>query len=357
MTDHVFIIAEGGVNHNGSLARALDMVKAAAAAGADAVKFQTFQAEKLVTPTASKAAYQQQATEDSGPQFAMLKALELDEAAHRALAAACGDLGVEFMSTAFDVESLAFLIADIGVRRVKIPSGEVTNPLLLQAAGRSGLPVLLSTGMAPLDEIELALGAIAFGMSATDEPPGAAAFRGALQRERPALLSRATVLQCTTAYPAPPEDINLRALDTLSATFGLPVGFSDHSLGMVLAVAAAGRGATVIEKHFTLDRSLPGPDHGASLEVDELTRMIADIRMVETALGTGAKERRPSELDNVGLARRGVYAARDLAAGEIIDVGDIALLRPESAISPMELWDIAGKPARRSYAKFEAIER
>jgi N-acetylneuraminate synthase len=228
---------------------------------------------------------------------------------------------------------------------------------LLQAAGRSGLPVLLSTGMASLDEIALALGAIAFGISGSAEPPSAAAFRRALQSERSALLARATVLQCTTAYPAPPADINLRALDTLSDAFGLPVGFSDHSLGTVLAVAAAGRGAAVIEKHFTLDQSLPGPDHAASLEVDELTRMIADIRMVEQALGTGAKERRPSELENVSLARRGVYAARDLAAGEIVSVSDIALLRPESAFSPMELWDIAGKPARRSYRKFEAFER
>ena len=357
MSDHVFIIAEGGVNHDGSLASAIGMVQAAARAGADAIKFQTFRAEKLVTPSASKADYQKRTVGGDDSQYGMLKALELDAAAHHALAAACSDAGIEFMSTAFDVESLSFLVEEIGIRRVKIPSGEITNPQMLLAAGRSGRPVLLSTGMATLIEIEAALGVLAFAMARDGGAPNMAAFGSAWKDRRSLLTERVTVLQCTTAYPAPAEDINLRAMDTFAATFGLPIGFSDHSLGTALAIAAAGRGATVIEKHFTLDRTLPGPDHAASLGVHELTRMIADIRMVEKALGTGEKVCSPSEVANVALARRGVYAARDIAADEMLSEADAVLLRPESGVSPMALWDVVGKPASRAYHKLNPFDR
>ena len=226
MSDHVFIIAEGGVNHDGSLARAIGMVQAAARAGADAIKFQTFRAEKLVTPSASKADYQKRTVGGDDSQYGMLKALELDAAAHHALAAACSDAGIEFMSTAFDVESLSFLVEEIGIRRVKIPSGEITNPQMLLAAGRSGRPVLLSTGMATLIEIEAALGVLAFAMARDGGAPNMAAFGSAWKDRRSLLTERVTVLQCTTAYPAPAEDINLRAMDTFAATFGLRIGFS-----------------------------------------------------------------------------------------------------------------------------------
>jgi N-acetylneuraminate synthase len=356
MNDRVFVIAEGGVNHNGSLPRALAMVDAAAKAGADAVKFQTFRAEKLVTLDAAKTPYQQQALGNTASQHDMLKALELDEAAHRSLARASADAGIEFMSTAFDLDSLAFLLDEIGIRRVKIPSGEITNPHLLLAAGLSGRPILVSTGMASLAEIEAALGVIAFGADESGEAPSPAAFDAAWWRQKQVLRQSVTILQCTTAYPAPAEDINLRAMDTFAESFGLPVGFSDHSLGTAIAVAAAGRGAKVIEKHFTMDRTLTGPDHAASLEVDELTRMVADIRIVEKSIGSGEKARRPSEFDNVALARRGVYAARDIAAGEVVSDADIVLLRPETTMSPMALWDILGKPAKRAFRKYRPIE-
>lgn len=354
--NRIFVIAEGGVNHNGSLPRALDMVAAAAAAGADAVKFQTFRADSLVTRDAAKTPYQQQAIGATGSQHEMLKSLELDDESHRVLAQACRDAGIEFMSTAFDLESLAFLVGEIGVRRVKIPSGEITNPQLLMAAGRTGLPILLSTGMATIGEIEGALGVIAFAGEGSDGRPGSVAFKAAWQRRREALRQSVCILQCTTAYPAPADDIDLRAMDTFARLFELPVGFSDHSLGTAIAVAAAGRGATVIEKHFTLDKTLPGPDHGASLDADELARMIADIRIVERALGTGDKGRRPSELDNVALARRGVYAARDIAAGETLAESDIVILRPETELSPMAFWDKLGTRVGRAYRRFEPLD-
>lgn len=352
----VFVIAEGGVNHNGSLPRALEMVAAAARAGADAIKFQTFRADELVMQDAAKAPYQQRAIGSRGSQYAMLKALELDDAAHRILAQACADAEIEFMSTAFDLGSLSFLIGEIGVRRVKIPSGEITNPQLLMAAGRSGLPILLSTGMASIGEIEGALGVIAFAAEGGNDRPGAAAFKAAWQRQKQTLRRSVCILQCTTAYPTPPENIDLRAMNTFARLFELPVGFSDHSLGTAVAVAAAGRGATVIEKHFTLDKTLPGPDHGASLDAAELTRMIVDIRIVEKALGTGDKGRQPSEMDNVALARRGVYAARDIAAGETLAEADIVILRPETALSPMALWDRLGTRAGRAYRRFEPLD-
>jgi len=356
MSARTFVIAEAGVNHNGSIDRALEMVAAAARAGADAVKFQTFRAEALATPSAAKAAYQQEASGANDGQFAMLKALELSEGEYLRLARACADHGIEFMSTAFDAGSLRFLIDDAGLARIKIPSGEITNPQLLLAAARCGRPVLLSTGMATLDEIETALGVFAFGMMSVAAPTGEAAFKQAFRDHHSLLKDTVTILQCTTAYPTPVEDINLRAMDTLAKTFGLAVGFSDHSLGTAIAVAAVGRGATVIEKHFTLDRSLRGPDHAASLECCELTRMISDIRIVEKALGSGEKIRAASEISNVAVARRGVYAARDIAVGESVGSDDLVLLRPETAMSPMRLWDIAGHKSQRAYRKLEAFD-
>jgi N-acetylneuraminate synthase len=350
-----FVIAEAGVNHNGSIERALEMVEVAARAGADAVKFQTFRAESLVTPEAAKAAYQQTATGSEDGQFAMLKRLELGEGDYLRLADACKRAGVEFMSTAFDTESLRFLTEKIGISRIKVPSGEITNPQLLIAAGRSGLPVLLSTGMATLAEIEDALDVLAFGRIPDAPSPGTSAFKGTYRDSE--IQRTVTILQCTTAYPAPARDINLRAMDTFTRAFGLPVGFSDHSSGISISLAAVGRGATVIEKHFTLDRELPGPDHAASLEPDELAKMVSEIRLIEQALGSGEKICLESEAQNVVVARRGVYAARDIRAGKELELSDMILLRPESGLSPMRLWDLVGSKAGRAYRRFEALER
>jgi N-acetylneuraminate synthase len=350
-----FVIAEAGVNHNGSIERALEMVDVAARAGADAVKFQTFRAESLVTPGAVKAAYQQAGTGSEDGQFAMLKQLELSEGDYLCLADACKRAGIEFMSTAFDTESLRFLIESAGISRVKIPSGEITNPQLLIAAGRSGLPVLLSTGMATLAEIEDALDVLAFGRMPDAPSLRTSTLKGIYRGSE--LERTVTILQCTTVYPAPATDINLRAMDTFTTAFGLPVGFSDHSSGIAISLAAVGRGATVIEKHFTLDRGLPGPDHSASLEPVDLAKMISGIRLVEQALGSGQKVCLESEAQNAIVARRGVYAARDIAAGEPLELADMILLRPENGLSPMRLWDLVGTKARRAYRKLEALDR
>jgi len=351
------IIAEAGVNHNGSLDRAIVLVDVAADAGADIVKFQTFRAEALASAAAPKAAYQQANTGSAGAQLEMLHALELDAAAHRRLAAHAAARGVEFLSTAFDAESLD-LVLSLGVRRLKMPSGEITNgPLLLQAA-RSFLPILLSTGMADLAEIETALGVLAFGYAAPPEAaPSPAAFRVALMGEagRKALAGRVTILHCTTQYPAPVAEVNLRAMATIAKRFGLPVGYSDHTEGIAVATAAVALGAVVIEKHFTLDRSLPGPDHRASLEPDELKAMVAAIRTVERALGSSEKRPTESERANIPVARKSLVAARPIARGETFTPDNLIALRPGGGRSPIEYWTLLGQAAERDYEKHEMI--
>lgn len=342
----IFIIAEAGVNHNGSLDLALQLIEAAARAGANAVKFQTFRAERLADRNAPKAAYQITHTGAAESQFEMLRRLELDDAAHHRLAAACRDQGIEFMSTAFDEESLDLLLA-LGIRRIKVPSGEITNGPLLLKMGRAGLPTILSTGMARLDEIGDALAVLAWGMTRDDRPGGLDALRAHARSEaaQQQLNQLVTILQCTTAYPAPAEAINLRAMDTLRQSFGLPVGLSDHSTGMAVPLAAAGRNATIIEKHFTLDRTLPGPDHAASLEPAELIAMVRGIREVELALGDGIKQPSPHEEPNIPIARRGLVAATDIPRGTILTEAMLSSRRPAEGASPMLLWDMLGQPA------------
>ena len=280
MSDHVTVIAEAGVNHNGALETALGLVEAAAQAGADIVKFQTFKAEALAAARAPKAAYQARETGSEQTQLEMLRALELPQAHHHELARACESAGIEFLSTAFDGESLKFLVGEMGIKRIKIPSGELTNaPLVLEAA-RSGLPMILSTGMATLGDVETALGVVAFGMIGGNDAPGRRAFEAAYasQQGRDALRDKVTVLHCTTDYPTPPDAVNMRAMATMGRAFGVRMGYSDHTAGLAVPVLAVGQGATLIEKHFTLDRSMPGPDHKASLEPDDLASMIAMIR-------------------------------------------------------------------------------
>jgi N-acetylneuraminate synthase len=357
MAERTFVIAEAGVNHNGALARALRLIDVAAEAGADAVKFQTFRADQLATASAAKAAYQVSNTGDAGSQLAMLRALELSQADHQALFAHCRARGICFMSTAFDAESLAFL-ATLDMPAIKIPSGDIScGPLLLQAA-RLRRPLIVSTGMSTLADIERALGVIAFGLTRTREPAARGDFdaAGCSDAGRAALREHVTLLHCVTQYPAPPAAVNLRAMDTMAAAFGLPVGYSDHTLGIEVSIAAVARGATVIEKHFTLDRTLPGPDHAASLEPAELAQLVRSIRNVESALGSTHKAPAPDEVGNRLVARRSLVAARPIRHGEPFSADALTCKRPGHGVSPMALWDLLGRPAQRDYAVDELIE-
>jgi len=351
----VFVIAEAGVNHNGDLGMAVQLVEEAARAGADAVKFQTFKAEKVAAAGAAKAAYQLATTGGGESQLDMLRRLELAPEAHNVLRDRCQALGIEFLSTAFDVDSLRLLVDHIGIGRIKVPSGEVTNGPLMAAMAATGLPVILSTGMCTKDDIRRALAVFASVWS-TGAP---AADVDGVDIASPALAAllaeRMTLLHCTTEYPAPLGEINLRAMDDLRRTFGLPVGFSDHSEGIVAPVAAVAMGATMIEKHFTLDRTLPGPDHRASLEPGELTRMVAEIRMVEQALGTATKAPTPAELRNRDIARRSIVAIGPIAAGEKFSADNLGAKRPGNGLSPLLTWSLIGRTARRSYGEDEMI--
>jgi len=352
------IIAEAGVNHNGDAELALRLVDAAADAGADIVKFQTFKAESLATAAAAKADYQVTNTREGGSQVDMLRRLELTQEQHHALLARCSARGIRFMSTAFDSESLAFL-ATLGMPAIKIPSGDITcAPLLLQAA-RLRRPMFVSTGMSTLGDIEAALGVIAHGLTTTAEPTGKRDFEAAYAAPegRRALQEHVTLLHCVTQYPAPAHAVNLRAMKTLATAFGLPVGYSDHTLGVDIALAAVALGASVIEKHFTIDRTLAGPDHAASLEPAELARLVVGIRTIELALGSSDKVPAPDEMANRAVARRSVVAAKPIRAGEPIALGSLTCKRPGSGISPMEVWDLAGTSASRDYGIDDPIER
>jgi N-acetylneuraminate synthase len=351
-----YIIAEAGVNHNGSLDRALELVDVAADAGADAVKFQTFKAGLLTTRRAAKADYQITNTGEDGGQSAMLAALELSKSDHDAIVARCKDRGIAFMSTAFDLASLE-LLAGYDMPAIKIPSGDITCGPMLLAAGRLGKPVIVSTGMATLGEIEAALGVLAFSMTQQRDPEGLweteRVFCSA--EGQAALRDHVTVLHCVTEYPAPDEAVNLRAMDTIATAFGLPVGYSDHTLGYHVAIAAVARGATIIEKHFTLDRSLPGPDHAASLEPDELAAMVRAIRGVEAALGAPGKYPTSVETGNRLVARRSLVASRPIAKGAVLTSDDLTAKRPADGHSPMQFWDWVGKTAALDFQPDDLI--
>lgn len=352
------VIAEAGVNHNGSLELALRLVDEAAEAGADVVKFQTFRADSLASRFAPKAEYQKRETGNEQSQLDMLRALELDEDAHRRLIERCASRGVEFLSTPFDQESLRLLTEVLGLPRLKLGSGELTNAPLVLAAARTGKPLILSTGMGTLDEVEEALGVLAFGYAADGIEPSRPAFRAAFASDagRAALWDKVTLLHCTTEYPTPASDVNLRAMDTLRSTFGLPVGYSDHTEGTTIALAAVARGASIIEKHFTLDRSLPGPDHKASLTPAELASMVAEIRRVEAALGDGVKRPAESECKNMSVARKSLVAARAIAAGEMFGPDNLAVKRPGGGIEPLRYWELLGRPAPRAFSEDEQIQ-
>lgn len=353
------IIAEAGVNHNGDRARAIALVEAAARAGADVVKFQSFRADQLATAEAAKAAYQQATTGNAQSQLDMLRALELSADDEEQVAAACATAGITYMSTPFDADSATHLVRRIGVSTLKVGSGDLTNAPLLLHLARFRLPIILSTGMGTLAEVEQALGVIAFGyLRDPAARPSPAEFANLLM-DRAAwaeLRAKVTLLHCTTEYPADPQSINLRAMVTLSDAFSLPVGFSDHSRGIHIAGAAVALGATVIEKHLTLDRDMPGPDHRASIEPDELAAMIASIRDVEAALGDGRKMPAPEEIPNRAVARRSLVALHSVRAGECFTEDNLGVKRPGNGLPPIEYWSYLGKTAQRDYAANEALE-
>ena len=334
MTQRTLIIAEAGVNHNGDIDMAKKLIDVAAEAGADFIKFQTFSADRLVTHTAMKADYQIKTTERNESQLEMLRRLELTPAMHKELIAHCALRNISFFSTGFDIESVDLLVS-LGQNQFKIPSGEITNLPYLRHIGQLGKPIIISTGMATLGEIEAAIEVL--------EQSGT---------------SRAnlTVLHCTTEYPTPMVDVNLRAMQSIHKAFGVAVGYSDHTQGIEVAIAAVALGASVIEKHFTLDRNLPGPDQKASLEPDELKAMVAAIRNIEIALGDGIKRLTPSEAKNKPVARKSLVASNPIKAGEVFSTQNITAKRPGTGISPMR-WDIIlGRRARRDFALDELIE-
>ena len=353
------IIAEAGVNHNGQEKLAFALVDAAYRAGADIVKFQTFRAKNLVTNEANQAEYQVKNTQNKESQLAMLSRLELSLETHRNLVKRCKTLGIEFLSTAFDLESLDFLVNDLGLTRLKLPSGEITNAPLVLAHARAGCDLIVSTGMATLSEIETALGVIAFGYTVDEKTePSMQAFREAYASEsgQKILRKKVTILHCTTEYPAPMEEINLRAMDTLGRAFDLAAGYSDHSEGITIPIAAVARGATLIEKHFTLDKNMHGPDHKASLEPQELEAMVKAIRQTEIALGSSIKIPTASEVKNKSAARKSLVAAVDIGEGEKLTESNLAIKRPGNGLSPYRYWELIGSKAKKKYMAGELID-
>jgi N-acetylneuraminate synthase len=356
----VFVIAEAGVNHNGKLALALRLVDAAIAAGVDAVKFQAFSPEHLVTAKAAKAAYQDRNDPGSTSQLNMLRGLRLSADEFFTLRDHCRAGGIEFLCTPFDQPSLELLVRDLGVDRLKIGSGELVNAPLLWNAARSGLPLIVSTGMAEMDEIALALGVIAHALGFGDQTtrPDAATFMAAARADgAPAALKRQVILlHAVSDYPASLEAVNLRAMSLMRGRFDLDIGYSDHTQGIAVPIAAAALGAAVIEKHFTLDRAMEGPDHRASLEPGELTAMVQGIRAASTALGEPIKTLQASEAGTRQVARQSLVAAASIQAGEVFSRDNLTTKRPGGGLAPIHYWRLLNQPASRAYASDEPID-
>lgn len=330
---HTLIIAEAGVNHNGSIEMAKRLIDAAAVAGVDYVKFQTFKAEELVTKDAKQAEYQQRNAADDS-QYTMLKKLELTPRQHEELITYCKQKGVRFLSTAFDLESIEYLHS-LHLGLWKIPSGEITNYPYLKKIAQYGEPVIMSTGMCSMDDVEQALNVL---------------LKNGLTKEQ------ITLLHCNTEYPTPMQDVNLKAMMQMRDKFGVKVGYSDHTKGIEVPIAAVAMGADVIEKHFTLDRTLPGPDHKASLEPNELNAMVDAIRNIEQALGDGQKHVSVSEEKNMAIARKSIVASKDIKRGELLTEENLTTKRPGSGISPMRWEEVIGTKAIRDFAEDELIE-
>lgn len=356
-TIKTFIIAEAGVNHNGSMTLAKQLIDAAASSGADAVKFQTFKSEQVVSAKAVKAAYQLKATDSAESQLDMIKKLEFSFEQFAELKQYCDRIGIQFLSTPFDLESLAFLVEEMRVPLIKIPSGEITNAPLLLRAARSGKPIILSTGMCDIGDIQEALAVLSFGYQNPSDHPEKRAVEDAYASEkgRSILRDKLTLLHCTTEYPAPYDEVNLNAILSLGSFFGLPVGYSDHTEGIVVPIAAVAKGATVIEKHFTVDKTLEGPDHKASLDPEELKEMVKSIRIAERAMGDGVKAVTPSESKNREIARKSLIAGQPIRAGELFTEVNVAIKRPGYGISPMRYYEVIGKRAVKDFEQDEVI--
>jgi N-acetylneuraminate synthase len=359
MSERVFIIAEAGVNHNGDIAIAKKLIDVAVEAGADAVKFQTFHAEQIVSSHAPKAEYQARTTGQDENQLEMLRKLQLTEADHEVLIAHAKARDISFLSSPFDVPSLHLLTERLGLTTIKIPSGEITNAPLLLAIARAAHRVILSTGMSTLTDVEAALGVLAYGFTTPaiiTQEQGDFDQSFASDAGQQALRNRVTLLHCTSEYPAPVDEVNLGAMDTLAAAFGLPVGYSDHTEGIHVSLAAVARGAQVIEKHFTLDRNLPGPDHEASIEPEELRELVRQTRETETALGDGIKHPTASEWKNRDAARKSLVAAKAIKAGDVFTEENLTCKRPGTGVSPFAYWRTLGQTARRNYDADEALD-
>lgn len=349
----VKIIAEAGVNHNGDIALAFELIDAAIKAGADAVKFQTFTSTELVTEEAKQCDYQIRNTQRVESQLAMLKRLELSRDAHIELHQYCQNSGIEFLSSAFDSSSLDFLVNTLNLNTLKIASGEVTNwPFLLEHA-RSGCDLILSTGMSTIEEVQQALAVLAFGLASNHNlQPSMRAFKDAYDSfdGQQKLRQKVTVLHCTSEYPASLNTINLKAMDSLRDEFGLAVGYSDHSKGIEVSIAAVAREAQVIEKHFTLDKRMPGPDHKASLDPIELNALVNAIRAIELAIGDGVKKPFAAELQNRVNARKSLVCSSDIKEGDVFSFENVTVKRPGDGMSPSRFWELLGKRATKDYS-------
>lgn len=350
-----YIIAEAGVNHNGSFEMAKQLVDVAKEAGADAVKFQTFKSENLVTKKAQQADYQVENLKESTSQYDMLKKLELTFEEFKALQQYCDDKGIEFLSTPFDYESVDFLFDELNIITAKIPSGELTNAPFIYTIAKKCVPIILSTGMATISDIHEALSYIAFGLAGKTDMELVGAFYETDEAKQ-LLKEYVTILHCTTEYPTPFETINLQAMATLQRELQVDVGFSDHSSGIAVPTAAVALGAKVIEKHFTLDKTLEGPDHMASLEPEELKQMVTQIRQVELSLGTGIKEPSEVELKNRIPARKSLVAKVSIKEGERFTAENVTIKRPGNGIAPSKYWAYIGKRAEKSYEQDELID-
>jgi len=330
----IIIIAEAGVNHNGSMGSAKRLIDIAVEAGVDYVKFQTFTAETLVTQNADKAEYQKGLTSADETQFDMIKKLELDRKAHEELMDYCVQKGIKFLSTAFDHGSIE-LLAKLDIPLFKIPSSEITNLSYLRHIGGKGKPIIMSTGMSTLDEVRDALNVLI---------------------ESGAKKDKITILHCNTEYPTPMEDVNLKAMLTIRDELGVKIGYSDHTLGIEVPIVAVAMGATVIEKHFTLDRNLPGPDHAASLEPHELKEMVSAIRNIEKAMGNGMKKPSPSEIKNIPIARKSIVAKKSIKKGEKFSENNLTVKRPGTGISPMQWDNIMNQKSKKYFNMDDLIE-
>lgn len=355
--NNTFIIAEAGVNHNGSLDLALKLVDVAVQAGVDAIKFQTFKTEHLVTKSAQQAEYQKKNMKKASSQYDMLKKLELSYENFKIIKQYCDEKKIMFLSTPFDLESVDFLIRKLGINIIKIPSGEITNAPYLHKIASYGVNVILSTGMATKEEIHHALAFLAYGFAGkTDVTFTKVKNFYRTEEAKIFLQEKVSLLHCTTEYPVPYEDVNLRAMDDMREEFRLPVGLSDHTEGIVVPIAAVARGATIIEKHFTLNKTLPGPDHKASLSPNELKEMVQSIRIVEKALGEKQKRPTKTELKNKSVARKSLVASRAIKQGEIFTFDNLTVKRPGTGVEPYYYWDYIGKEVKRDYKEDEVID-